>query len=320
MKTLCLALLISMYAATGASAQSAPAVATDFSGIAKGRTVTVVDDAGQQTKGVVVRLSADQLTMTVHDREVAFERQHVVAIYERGNSVKKGMTLGLLSGPALGIAALASGGGNDPYLLPGVLIFSALGFGVGTAIDALIPGRQLIYDASSGASRRHAADDFSGLAGRRPITVTDDSGTETKGRLLRFTPDELTMIVDGQPRTFARQHVATIFEHGDSVKNGALIGLATGAALGLLSGATQNSCGGLWEGPHRCTSSEKARLAVGGALITGALGAGIGTGIDALRPGRRVIYRRPKSNTAATISIAPSVAPSRFGLQASVVW
>jgi hypothetical protein len=319
MKTLRLALLVSMYAATAASAQTAPASANDFSRIANGRTVTVVDDAGQHLNGVIARLSADQLTIVAHDREVAFERQHVVAIYERGNSVKKGLTLGLLTGPILGLAALASGGGDDPYLLPGVVIISAFGAGVGSAIDALIPGRRLIYAASSGASHAQTGDNFFGLAGRGPITVVDDSGTETQGRLLRLTPDELTMVVDGQARTFARQRVAAIFERGDSLKNGAIIGLVSGAALGFFGG-TQSSCGDFWGGLHSCSVSEKMANGLRGAAMMGAWSAGIGVGIDALIPGRRLVYDRRQPTSAATISVAPALGPSGIGVRGRVSW
>jgi hypothetical protein len=325
-KPLHLALLFSLVAGAEALAQPAPRQA-GFGGLIGGRTITVVDESGRQTKGRVLRFTPDQLTLSVQGSEVSFDRQNVTAVYEHGNSVKKGMIIGLLSGPALGFAALVTEGG-DPYLLPATVLFSAMGFAVGTAIDALIPGRRLVYASSKRATDSRRAPDFSSLAARHPVIVADDSGAETNGQLVRFTAEELTVRVNGQERTFARERVAAIFERGDSVKNGMRNGFLTGAALGVIPAIRKTQCGrepmgiGFITVPSYyspCTTGERLTQGLREGMMAGLLGMGIGAGIDALIPGRRLLYDRQRT-PAASISIAPQVMPARIGLLTSVSW
>jgi hypothetical protein len=141
---------------------------------------------------------------------------------------------------------------------------------------------------------------LSGLAGRPTITVVDDSGREINGRLLRFTPDSLTMAVEGRELLLDRQHVQSVYERGDALRNGTLIGLLAGAAFGIAGGVSGTDCGGYFERARPCTAGEKARLVLvfGGAF--GAIGAGIGAGIDALKTGRRLLYQRPPSPQPAS--------------------
>ena len=59
MKPLLLALLVSLHAVTGASAQTAPEAHHDLTAIAGRRTIIVVDDPGKKTQG---QLFASPLT------------------------------------------------------------------------------------------------------------------------------------------------------------------------------------------------------------------------------------------------------------------
>lgn len=160
-----------------------------------------------------------------------------------------------------------------------------------------------------------AAVDFSGLsglAGRRTIAVVDDAGREIDGRLLHFTPDSLTMAVGGRELVLDRQHVQAVYERGDSLRNGTLIGLLAGAAFGIAGGVSGTDCGGYFERARSCTAGEKARLGLvfGGAF--GAIGAGIGAGVDALKTGRRLLYQRspsPQPASPARPNILPETDP-----------
>lgn len=68
----------------------------------------------------------------------------------------------------------------------------------------------------------------------------------------------------------------------DSLKNGALIGLAVGGVFGLFAGAVGCGIGdALSDAPER-EQSNCTGPAIVGALIFGAAGAGIGAGIDAI--------------------------------------
>lgn len=174
-----------------------------------------------------------------------------------------------------------------------------------------------------------SSEDFSGITKGRELIVVEESGVENTGRLVRVTPDTLTMTIGGKIHTFTRRQVTAILERGDSVKNGAVIGLVAGAATGLIAGASKTTCGRnnvgfglitayLYYSP--CTLNERVSQGLREAALLGALGAGIGAAVDALIPGRRVLYQRPQRTAGAAISIAPSLAGSAVGLQASVSW
>ena len=323
-KPLQVALVISVGVAAVASAQPAPDSGNGFNGITIKRSITIVDDSGRQTKGSVLRFAPDQITVNVEGREVSFDRANVAAIYEHGNSVKKGMILGLLTGPAL---VLGSGDTSDYALAAGVA-FSVIGVAVGTGIDALIPGKRLIYARSNSATDSTGTPDFTSLAARHPVIVADDSGAETKGQLVRFTAEELTVRVDGRDRTFARERVAAIFERGDSVKNGMRNGFLAGAVLGVIPAIRKTQCGreplgiGLITVPSYyspCSTGERLTQGLREGMMAGLLGMGIGAGIDALIAGRRLLYDRQRTS-AASISIAPQVMPAGIGLLTSVSW
>ena len=106
---------------------------------------------------------------------------------------------------------------------------------------------------------------------------------------------------------------------GDSLKNGMMIGLVTGAAIGIAAGVSSTDCGGFFA-VRPCNDGDKARLGVVGGAVLGALGMGVGVGIDALMTGRRVVYERPRRSGGPSISIAPSFAPSIKTLSLAVAW
>ena len=181
---------------------------------------------------------------------------------------------------------------------------------------------------SSAQPAPSSSEDFSAMTKGRELIVVEESGVENTGRLLRVTPDALTMTIDGKIHTFPRQQVSAIFERGDSVKNGAVIGLVAGAAIGLTAGASKTTCGrhnvgfGLisaYLAYSPCTLNERVGQGLREGALLGALGAGIGAAVDAVIPGRRVLYQKQRT-AAAAISIAPSLAPSAVGLLGSLSW
>lgn len=138
------ATMISVFAIAEASAQT-DALEPDFSGLG-GKTLSVIDDSGFDFRGRLVTFNADTVTLRVNGQDRTFDRKNVAAIYERGNSVKKGIILGALTGPVLAAAALTSGDDLTADELGfGIMIFSGLGILGGAAIDALIPGKRLLY-------------------------------------------------------------------------------------------------------------------------------------------------------------------------------
>jgi hypothetical protein len=164
--------------------------------------------------------------------------------------------------------------------------------------------------AVASAAAQEPVRDFSQLNTRlRPgdtIWVTDAQGREVKGQILSLAPDQLTL--EGGARTFAGPDVKAIsVRRGDSLRNGALIGMGVGGglvAVGCLAAGEEGD--GAW--------------CVAGALIYAGIGAGIGVGIDALIPGKKIVaYRAPGSGSVshARLSIAPVVTRRSKGLALS---
>lgn len=143
------------------------------------------------------------------------------------------------------------------------------------------------------------------------LTVTDTGGSRAQGRLVQLDASTIVLeLSDKQRRQFDGPMVQTVERRGgDSLKNGALIGLISGGALGVWGGIQdahyyEDAFGAGYTGPSA------AREALGFGLLMGGLGAAVGTGIDALIRGRHVIYTRSKT----TVSVAPRLDRQHKGL------
>jgi hypothetical protein len=142
------------------------------------------------------------------------------------------------------------------------------------------------------------------------VWVTDGQGREVKGKIQGLAPDSLALKGDGA-RTFAAGDVRLITERqGDSLANGALIGLAVGGVgTGLACLASADDLDDGW-----CLLA---------AFVYGGIGTGIGVGIDALIPGKKLVaYRAPgtpgsSESRQARLSIAPVVTPRAKGVAVS---
>ncbi len=136
------------------------------------------------------------------------------------------------------------------------------------------------------------------------LTVIDGSGQRVEGRVSSLSSSALDLTVSGRPRQFLSTDINTIEKRGpDSLKNGALIGLAIGGGIGA---AGMIALAG--------TADNPAALMAVGALVYGGIGAGIGTGFDALIEDRRVIYARSGS-AGARFTVAPMLRGSRKGVR-----
>ena len=134
------------------------------------------------------------------------------------------------------------------------------------------------------------------------LTVTDAGGQKVRGRLTRLDDSGIVLALrDNQTRQFDGQVLMTIEKRGgDSLKNGALIGLATGGIVGVLGGV----------GYANAYDGNYAAWALAYGLVYGGLGTAIGTGIDALITGNRVVFAKSRT----TISIAPVLDRHRKGV------
>lgn len=142
------------------------------------------------------------------------------------------------------------------------------------------------------------------------VFVVDDTGTETRGKVANIGPSALRLVVNGYERDWGAAAVERLERRGDSLKNGAIAGLATGGVFGFLAIVAVSAGGGGEAFPLVPGNGQIAVLF--GAFI--GLGAGIGAGIDALVPGRTLLYLRPRNRT----SVVPLVTPTAQSIQLRV--
>ena len=114
------------------------------------------------------------------------------------------------------------------------------------------------------------------------IRIVNTAGEELVGTIADLSAASLTLESDGMKRNFDERDIDTIRQRRpDSLRNGALWGFTIGGALGLLGGIALSGADG----------SSAAIIPVI-TLAYGGLGAGIGTGVDAMWSAERVIYAR----------------------------
>jgi len=145
------------------------------------------------------------------------------------------------------------------------------------------------------------------------VWVTDAQGREVKGEIGALEPGAITVRGRGG-RTFSGSDVRQVtLRRGDSLANGATIGMAIGALAGL--GAGIAACAAYpGDDPLR---GDACLMAIGLLWMPG-MGAGalVGVGIDALIPGTQlVVYRAPgaRDGASARLSVAPVITPRAKG-------
>ena len=123
-----------------------------------GRTISITDAQGQVTRGRVVAVTSDSVTVRKADRRFDVPFSEVVAIDEIDH-LGNGALVGLIVGAGLFVADVwassadgleLNGGG---YALFGV-IYGGLGAAAGAGIDAMIGGDRRIYQRGSTARVR----------------------------------------------------------------------------------------------------------------------------------------------------------------------
>jgi len=125
------------------------------------------------------------------------------------------------------------------------------------------------------------------------IFVTDRNGIQVGGRFLRFSPQELALLVDGKNRVIPSDRIGRI-EKRDPLWNGMLIGAVPAALVGMLGAGA--SCS-----PH-CDRDVPL-----GMLAFGAIGAGVGALIDFGIHGYSVIDGEPVASPNALRVPAPAM-------------
>jgi hypothetical protein len=130
------------------------------------------------------------------------------------------------------------------------------------------------------------------------VYVRSINGVEIRGQLLRLGPDTLSLLDEGTVRDVRLTDVARIESRGDSVKNGAIIGAA------ILGGWCALIC-------PQGLDGYAGQFAYVLAINT-ALGAAIGSGIDAMHVGRTTIYQPLESQSGRRSTGVKAYLSKRF--------
>lgn len=136
------------------------------------------------------------------------------------------------------------------------------------------------------------------------VYVTDPQGTETKGRLVNWTGSQIVLQTDIGQRIFKPGEAVRLDLRGDSLKNGALIGLSVGVVMGAL---VSYGCD--------CETAKASIFATSVGFYTL-----IGVGVDALFPGRTPMWSagQPIPQRSARNGLTFRLSPERRS--ASVGW
>jgi hypothetical protein len=148
----------------GGTRVEAQGVASSFDQLAvlvkPGDKISVVDITGREAEGRIGTLSRDALTLVTKAGPRVLGEGDVAQIRQRrDDSLKNGAIIGAAAGTAYLLTAAALLGdsdGGDVIVGPAVawgVLFAGMGAAAGAGIDALITGRQVIYQKPGGGSR-----------------------------------------------------------------------------------------------------------------------------------------------------------------------
>ncbi len=135
------------------------------------------------------------------------------------------------------------------------------------------------------------------------VTITDASAGVATGRIASLSPSAIELNADGRLRTWTEADIAQIqHRRSDSLGNGALWGFGIGAAFAVVAFAA---------------AGDEAVEEEGGWMVLetgvyGAIGAGIGVGVDALIKKTSIIYARAPGGASARI--VPIITGGRRGV------
>jgi hypothetical protein len=110
------------------------------------------------------------------------------------------------------------------------------------------------------------------------VSIVDDEGRQTEGRVMDVSTEVIRLSLRGTSEEVRLDRIVRI-DKPDSLKNGALIGLAVGLSLGVFGSAMQ-------------APDIEAKWAVANIAWNGVACTLLGTGIDALVDTRRTLYQR----------------------------
>ncbi len=134
------------------------------------------------------------------------------------------------------------------------------------------------------------------------VSVVDDSGRRVDGRVVDISDDAIRVSVRKTIEQIPMDRVVRI-DKTDSLKNGALVGLAIGLSWGVFAAASDGDIDG--------------QFLLTATLANGLVWTAFGTGIDAMVDGRRTLYQR---SVGVQARVSPLVGRGVRGAALSVSW
>jgi hypothetical protein len=194
-------------------------------------------------------------------------------------------------------------------------LVTTLSSGPGTPGRSIVAGRE-----NPAAAQTAGASDADAIRQRvkegQKVRVTDDQGRESQGRIEALAPDNLVLRTkDRQRRDVPYVGIVRIDRPHDTLANGAGIGFASGAVLGLLAVISEANAD-CDPGTFFSCGDPTAAAYVLIPAIVGGIGSGIGVGIDALIRRDPTLFRRGGSR----VVLAPSLGRGVRGLRLSMRW
>jgi hypothetical protein len=127
------------------------------------------------------------------------------------------------------------------------------------------------------------------------VFMTNRAGKTVKGQVQRVSDTILVLRSGSDDLTLTASDVQRISRRGHAIRNGALIGLASGFIIGGIVAARADDC------TYTCFSSPAGVLAFGG--LFGSIGMGIGAGMGASFRREQVVFAAiPAGSGQAPIS------------------
>ena len=181
------------------------------------------------------------------------------------------------------------------------LTCAGLGSAVGTAFDAAVSGRAVLWEAPKPRNGPNTPTSFEVVGfGLSTWYVVDRAGRETAGKMVSLTDSSVILDIGTGHRTFTPEQLTRIERRGDSLRDGVITGTLAGAALGV-----SVALAGLATVGGSSSGSERAAVFLGGGALFAGLGAAVGTALDALRTGRTLLWEAPRAaGRTATFGIA----------------
>ena len=143
---------IGLLVTTSGSADAQESFGDLQSALRAGDVISVTDDGGRQTRGTVTSVGTS-LRVAVDGVDREFLPQQVREIRRRGDSLRNGLIIGLISGGAAGavmgwgVGAIFEAEGSDPAepFLALLAVGLGAGAGIGVGLDAAITSSTVVY-------------------------------------------------------------------------------------------------------------------------------------------------------------------------------